>query len=319
MADFNLPSLDSQYEDFINEIKAKVATVAQWFDGTTDTNIPIGSKRFSSSNKRFEKYNGTTWEPLIPNDSDPDNAYDIRVEVANSCAGSSGSSVLATNALNLGGTPAADFVQTDDSRLTDSRTCNNMFDNAATSRTALSVSTTAEMNAALASKANLASPSFLGVPTVPTAAVGTNTTQAASTAFVRDSFRYGAQIALAPFVQTGWIDDGSFAVPIYQRGVIVASEIYLSAYSSVNAVTTLVYQITSDPLYTLAQYMGYTAVCEPYDMVYLLGLVRIYRSGSGPLEIAVDRHMLSFGVIDYEDRLNAQIKIFAKAALSGHT
>jgi hypothetical protein len=39
-------------------------------------------------------------------------------------------------------------------------------------------------NTDLALKANLASPNFIGVPTVPTAAAGTSTTQAASTAFV---------------------------------------------------------------------------------------------------------------------------------------
>ena len=38
---------------------------------------------------------------------------------------------------------------------------------------------------ALTSKAPLASPAFTGTPTVPTAAAGTNTTQAASTAFVK--------------------------------------------------------------------------------------------------------------------------------------
>lgn len=38
---------------------------------------------------------------------------------------------------------------------------------------------------ALALKANLASPAFTGTPTAPTAALGTNTTQVASTAFVR--------------------------------------------------------------------------------------------------------------------------------------
>ena len=40
------------------------------------------------------------------------------------------------------------------------------------------------INTALAAKAPLASPGFTGTPTVPTAAAGTNTTQAASTAFV---------------------------------------------------------------------------------------------------------------------------------------
>jgi len=38
---------------------------------------------------------------------------------------------------------------------------------------------------AIATKANLASPAFTGTPTVPTAAAGTSTTQAASTAFVQ--------------------------------------------------------------------------------------------------------------------------------------
>ena len=41
------------------------------------------------------------------------------------------------------------------------------------------------IHTALAAKAPLASPAFTGTPTVPTAAAGTNTTQAASTAFVK--------------------------------------------------------------------------------------------------------------------------------------
>jgi hypothetical protein len=42
----------------------------------------------------------------------------------------------------------------------------------------------ADLQTALDAKANLASPVFTGIPTVPTAAIGTNTTQAASCAFV---------------------------------------------------------------------------------------------------------------------------------------
>jgi hypothetical protein len=41
------------------------------------------------------------------------------------------------------------------------------------------------ISVAIATKANSASPEFTGTPTVPTASVGTNTTQAASTAFVQ--------------------------------------------------------------------------------------------------------------------------------------
>lgn len=47
--------------------------------------------------------------------------------------------------------------------------------------------------AALALKANLASPSLTGTPTAPTAAVGTNTTQIATTAFVQTSLSTGGQ------------------------------------------------------------------------------------------------------------------------------
>jgi hypothetical protein len=43
----------------------------------------------------------------------------------------------------------------------------------------------AAITAAIAAKANLASPIFSGIPTTPTAAVGTNTLQVASTAFVQ--------------------------------------------------------------------------------------------------------------------------------------
>ena len=44
-----------------------------------------------------------------------------------------------------------------------------------------------DLDALLAAKADLASPTFTGTPLVPTAAAGTNTTQAASTAFVEES------------------------------------------------------------------------------------------------------------------------------------
>lgn len=48
--------------------------------------------------------------------------------------------------------------------------------------------------AALAAKAPLASPTFTGIPAVPTAAQGTHTTQAASTAFATTLFGVGSSI-----------------------------------------------------------------------------------------------------------------------------
>ena len=57
------------------------------------------------------------------------------------------------------------------------------------------LATTAFVATAISSKANLASPAFTGVPTAPSAAVGTNTTQIATTAFVDATADLKADIA----------------------------------------------------------------------------------------------------------------------------
>lgn len=54
----------------------------------------------------------------------------------------------------------------------------------------------------LSSKANLASPAFTGVPTAPTAATGTNSTQLATTAFVTSSTASKANLASPTFTGT---------------------------------------------------------------------------------------------------------------------
>ncbi len=53
-----------------------------------------------------------------------------------------------------------------------------------------------DLNSALAAKAPLASPTFTGVPSAPTAAGGTNTTQVATTAFVQAAI--ASLVAAAP-------------------------------------------------------------------------------------------------------------------------
>jgi hypothetical protein len=68
------------------------------------------------------------------------------------------------------------------------------------------------ISTAIATKANLASPEFSGTPTVPTASLGTNTTQAASTAFVQ----------------------AALAASLYPVG-----SIYINATSAVNPATLL--------------------------------------------------------------------------------
>lgn len=58
------------------------------------------------------------------------------------------------------------------------------------------------LNAALALKANLASPNFTGTPTAPTATAGTNTTQLATTAFVAALGALKANLASPTFTGT---------------------------------------------------------------------------------------------------------------------
>lgn len=62
------------------------------------------------------------------------------------------------------------------------------------------------LTADLAAKAPLASPAFTGVPTVPTAGVGTNSTQAASTAFVAAAVSVASAAVTSPATLTDLVD-----------------------------------------------------------------------------------------------------------------
>ena len=64
------------------------------------------------------------------------------------------------------------------------------------------------IDTALAGKAPLASPALTGTPTAPTAASGTNTTQIATTAFVKDAVDNGLAVADA-MVYKGTLAGGS--------------------------------------------------------------------------------------------------------------
>jgi hypothetical protein len=77
-------------------------------------------------------------------------------------------------------------------------------------------------NARASLKADLASPAFTGTPTVPTATAGTNTTQAASTAFVASAiagFSSGASVSdSAPSSPTNgqlWLDSTTMTLYIW--------------------------------------------------------------------------------------------------------
>ena len=63
MADFNKPTVDSEYTQFPTEIRAAISAALSFLDGE-HTNIPLKAKRWNPSSKIFEEYNGTQWMPM---------------------------------------------------------------------------------------------------------------------------------------------------------------------------------------------------------------------------------------------------------------
>lgn len=77
MVDFNKPQVGDPYGDVLQAFRDLLIECAKFQDGSTNTNVPVGAIRFSSANKRFEKWNGTSWGELIAKASDK---YDINVD-----------------------------------------------------------------------------------------------------------------------------------------------------------------------------------------------------------------------------------------------
>lgn len=78
MADYALPVLTSTYTDLVNVLKARDDSAIKWLDGTTDSNLPSGAKRWNSTNSYFEKFNGSAWSPLAAK-------YMINVDLLDGC------------------------------------------------------------------------------------------------------------------------------------------------------------------------------------------------------------------------------------------
>lgn len=77
MVDFNKPQVGDPYGDVLQAFRDLLIECAKFQDGSANTNVPVGAVRFSSTNKRFEKWNGTSWGELIAKASDK---YDINVD-----------------------------------------------------------------------------------------------------------------------------------------------------------------------------------------------------------------------------------------------
>lgn len=74
MADWSKTTADllnTAYDLYTSEWLGRIDDTAKMFDGV-GTNLPVGTKRWNASLKRWEKYNGTTWDPL-------ETEYDINV------------------------------------------------------------------------------------------------------------------------------------------------------------------------------------------------------------------------------------------------
>lgn len=65
--DWNNPTITRNYNtQVLQDLKGRDESLAVWFEGVSDTNIPSGTKRWNQTNSRFEKWNGSSWVQLWP-------------------------------------------------------------------------------------------------------------------------------------------------------------------------------------------------------------------------------------------------------------
>lgn len=153
MANWSNPVLTSTYTDFMNQLKDRDTDLALQFDGTTSTNLSVGTIRWDSTANRWKKWNGSAWAELAA-------TYAL-------------TALSTTGNANIGGT----FGVTGQTTLATATATTP-----ATADNNTNIATTAFVKAQ--NYAPLASPTLTGTPAAPTAAVGTNTTQIATTAYV---------------------------------------------------------------------------------------------------------------------------------------
>ena len=87
MADWNLPATTTTYVDVLANLKDRDLDVAKLFDGVTVTNPQTGMIRWSSTNARLEKWNGTAWVAL---------AATHAISISGSSASTTGNAATAT-------------------------------------------------------------------------------------------------------------------------------------------------------------------------------------------------------------------------------
>ena len=310
--DFSKPDMedaswDDQGEgDFMEQIRNLVDSLVKWLDGTEDTNIPDDAKRLSTANRRPEIYDVTseTWDELFDID-DPDEAYNIRVAVANSADEVPSTGTVHPDAVNRGGTVGrataaegivrsdetvvlADHIVDDlDPALSDARGWNGNIDSAllVTARSNLGVTSTADLTAALNLKANLASPALVTPTRTTTPATDDDSHALADTAFVQNNvsalstlisgkLSIGSWVDLSAYVNSGgdWFIDGAGhgalrAVPITSNGSVVCMFLDLKLSALLGG--------TDTTLCTLPSAYRTTYRSKHYGNVYCSGAIDI--------------------------------------------
>lgn len=154
MANWSNPLLTSTYTNFMNELKDRDTDLALQFDGTTSTNLSVGTIRWNSTISRWQKWSGAAWGELT-------STYAL-------------TGLSTTGNASIGGTLGVTGAIT--------LTAGGTSTTPATADNSTAIATTAFVKAQ--AYATLASPTFTGTPAAPTATPGTNTTQIATTAFV---------------------------------------------------------------------------------------------------------------------------------------
>lgn len=175
MANWSNPQLTSTYTNFLAEVKDRDVDLALQFDGTTSTNLAVGTIRWDSSANRWKKWSGSAWGELATTYALTGLSTTGNASVGGTL-GVTGQTTLATATAT---TPATADNNTN-------------------------VATTAFVKAQ--NYAPLASPGLSGTPTAPTATAGTNTTQLATTAFVN------AEIANDAVLLTGGTMSGALTL-----------------------------------------------------------------------------------------------------------
>lgn len=99
-ANFSKPQITDSYSDVFSAVRDLLDSCAKFQDGTNDTNVPVGAVRFSSTNRRFEKFTGSVWNELIPKAT---TAYDVRVDTADKLGGVAATGYVLAPAQGQGG------------------------------------------------------------------------------------------------------------------------------------------------------------------------------------------------------------------------